>query len=325
MQPPRQLFTKKNNAPPSLFGKLPNQRTISELLTYSIINLDKPAGPTSHQVSDMVKKLMNVPKAGHSGTLDPQVTGVQPIAIGRATRIVEFLLTAPKEYVGIMHLHHEVQESVLREAVASFTGKISQLPPIKSAIKRELRTREIYEFEMLEMKNQDVLFRVKCQAGTYIRKLCHDLGKTLTVGAHMVQLRRTKAGPFTENDHLVTLNDLQDALYFYQNENNDKFLRHCLQPIENALTYIPKCYVHDSAITSLTHGRVLSIPGITKLENFRKGEDVAILTGNQELIAIGTALLSAVEINTKEKGNALKIKKVFLEPIVTEKSILPPK
>lgn len=316
MIPDRQLFIKKQVE--SLFGQPPQERTITELLTYSIINTDKPAGPTSHQVSDMIKKLMNVSKAGHSGTLDPQVTGVQPIAIGRATRIVEFLLTAPKEYVGIMHLHHPLPEQTIKDATQQFTGKISQLPPIKSAIKRELRTREIYEFEILQIKNQDVLFRVKCQAGTYIRKLCHDVGQTLIVGAHMAQLRRTQAGPFTEKDHLVTLNDLQDALHFYYNESNDKLLRYCLQPIENALAYIPKCFIFDSAIESITHGRILSIPGIIKLENFRKGEDVAILTGKGELIAIGNAIISAVEINTKEKGNALKIKKVFIETPTTK-------
>src|SRR3989344_1011791 len=312
----RQLFIKKPAE--GTFGKHPSERTITELLQYGIINLDKPKGPTSHQTADYVKKIIHTTKAGHSGTLDPQVTGVQPVAIGKATRITEFLLTSPKEYVGIMHLHKIVEEEKLQEAVQKFIGKIRQLPPIKSAVKREERTREIYEFEVLEIKQQDVLFRVKCQAGTYIRKLVHDLGLSLGVGAHMAELRRTQAGPFTEKDNLVALNDLENAYHFYKEENNSKFLFHCIQPVENALKYMAKCWIFDTTITSVSHGRDIAIPGISKLENFRKGETVAVLSLKGELIAVGEALISAVEMNTNKKGLGIKINKVFVDEIKKE-------
>lgn len=297
------------------FGKSPADRTPEELIHAGIINLDKPKGPTSHQVADYVQKILHITKAGHSGTLDPQVTGVQPIALGKATRITQFLLTAPKEYIGIMHFHKPVEEKTVRETIQKSIGKIQQLPPVKSAVKRVQRTREIYEFEILEIKEQDVLFRVKCQAGTYIRKLCHDIGIALNVGAHMVELRRTQAGPFTEKDNLVTLNDVRDAYYFYKEEKNPKFLAYCLQPIENAVRHLSKCWILDTTIQSLSHGRDLAVPGISTLENFRKGETMAILSLKGELVAVGEALLSAVEINTKEKGLAVKIKKVFIEPV----------
>ncbi|MFH0701737.1 MAG: RNA-guided pseudouridylation complex pseudouridine synthase subunit Cbf5 [Candidatus Woesearchaeota archaeon] len=306
-----QIFIKKEAQ--GIYGKYPNERTPEELIKCGIVNLDKPKGPTSHQVSDYAQRILGITKAGHSGTLDPQVTGVQPIGLGRATRITEFLLTAPKEYVGIMHLHKLIEESLLQAGVKKFIGKIKQLPPIKSAVKREVRIREIYEFELLEIKGQEVLFRVKCQAGTYIRKLCHDLGQELGIGAHMAELRRTQAGPFTEKDHLVTLNDLDDAYHFYKEENNDKFIKYCLQPAESALVYLPKCWILDSAIISITHGRDLAIPGVCKLENFRKEEVVAILSLKGELVAMGEAQMSAVEINTKDKGIAIKVKKVFME------------
>src|SRR3989344_5778449 len=175
-----QIFVKRQAM--GNFGKFPEERTPEELINYSIVNIDKPKGPSSHQVSDYVQKILGIDKAGHSGTLDPNVTGVQPIATGRATRITEFFLTAPKEYVCLMHLHKPVEESALRQTIDEFTGKITQLPPVKSAIKRVERVREIYEFEILEIREQDILFRVKCQAGTYIRKLCHDLGKKLGIG-----------------------------------------------------------------------------------------------------------------------------------------------
>ncbi|MDP3733839.1 MAG: RNA-guided pseudouridylation complex pseudouridine synthase subunit Cbf5 [Nanoarchaeota archaeon] len=297
------------------FGKSPQERTPEELIQSGIINLDKPKGPTSHQIADYVQKILHITKAGHSGTLDPQVTGVQPIALEKATRITQFLLTAPKEYVSIMHFHKPVEEKIIRETIHKFIGKIRQLPPVKSAVKRTERTREIYEFEVIEIKEQDVLFRVKCQAGTYIRKLCHDLGVALNVGAHMVELRRTQAGPFTEKNNLVTLNDLQDAYYFYKEENNPKFLAYCLQPIENAVAHLSKCWILDTTIKSISHGRDLAVPGFSSLENFRKGETVAVLTMKGELVAVGEALMSAVEINTKDKGLAITIKKVFMDPI----------
>lgn len=304
------VFVKKESI--GEFGKSPEERTVDELIDYGIVNLDKPKGPTSHQVSDFVKKILKISKAGHSGTLDPQVTGVQPTGLGRATRITEFLLTAPKEYVCLMHLHKEISPETLKEAIEKFTGKIKQLPPIKSAVKRVERVREIYQITLLEIKGQDILFKMKCQAGTYVRKWCHDFGQEVKVGAHMVELRRTQAGPFTEEDHLVTLNDLYDAYHFYTTENNPKLLQYCLQPIENALKYIPKCWVLDSAITSLLHGRDLSIPGVSKLENFKKNETVAIMTLKDELVAIGKAEMSAVEINCKEKGVAVNVNKVFM-------------
>jgi len=317
----KQVFVKREAQ--GNYGQNPKERSTDELIRSGIVNLDKPKGPTSHQVSDYVQKILGITKAGHSGTLDPQVTGVQPVGLSRATRITEFLLTAPKEYVGIMHLHQPIEEERLKLSIQKFIGKIQQLPPVKSAVKREVRTREIYEFEILEVKNQDVLFRVKCQAGTYIRKLCHDLGQELGVGAHMAELRRTQAGPFTEKDQLVTLNDLEDAYHFYREENNDKLLRYCLQPLENALTYVSKCWVLDTAIVSITHGRDLAIPGVVKLENFRKGENVAIMSLKEELVAIGEAQMSAVDINTKDKGIAVKVKKVFLETNSTQSLGLP--
>lgn len=212
-----------------------------------------------------------------------------------------------------MHLHKDVEEKNLRETIKKFIGKIQQLPPLKSAVKRVERTREIYEFEILEIEDHDVLFRVKCQAGTYIRKLCSDLGKALGIGAHMAELRRTKAGPFTEKDNLIALTDLKDAYTFYKEESNDKFLRYCLQPIENAVRHLAKCWILDSALQSVSHGRDVAIPGISKLENFRKGETIALMTLKGELVAIGEALLSAVEINTQEKGLAIKVKKVFMD------------
>ena len=285
-----------------------------ELINYGIVNIDKPAGPTSHQVSDYVQKILGISKAGHSGTLDPGVTGVLPIALGRATRIVQNLLTAGKEYVALMHLHKKVDEEKLRKALNEFVGKIRQKPPLKSAVKRVEREREIYYLDILEVNGQDVLFRIGCQAGTYIRKYIHDFGQRIGCGAHMAELRRTRVAAFDETT-LATLQDLADAFYYYKQEDNDKFIRKIIQPIENAVRHLPKIWVLDTTIGSLCHGVDLKIPGISKIEtNINEEETVAVMTLNNELIAIGTTKMDSYDIMEKEKGIAVKIEKVFMVP-----------
>jgi len=192
----RTTLVRKESKSSSSYGCDPNNRPIEKLLDYGIINVDKPKGPTSHQVSAYVQQILNIKKSGHSGTLDPKVTGVLPVALSRATRVVQAILPAGKEYVVLMQLHKPVAEGKLMNTLKNFQGKIKQMPPLKSAIKRRLRERTIYYLDVLEIDGQDVLFKVGSQAGTYIRKLVHDIGQDLDVGAHMAELRRTKAGPF---------------------------------------------------------------------------------------------------------------------------------
>ena len=242
------------------------------------------------------------------------MTGALPIAVGRATRVVQVLLKAGKEYTAIMHLHKKIEEKKIKKVFKEFTGKIRQKPPIKSAVKRVERTREIYYLDILEIQDQDVLFRVGCEAGTYIRKLIHDMGKKLEIGAHMSQLRRTQAGPFTE-ETLFTLQDLQDAFYYYKKENKEKYLRKIIQPVENAIAHLPKLWVFDSTVEPLCHGSDLKIPGISKLnDKINKDDTVAVLTLKNELIALGTAILTSEEIMNQEKGIAVKTDKVFMDP-----------
>lgn len=241
------------------------------------------------------------------------MTGVLPIALGRATRIVQALLTAGKEYVGIMHLHKNIDETRLRETIKEqFIGKIKQIPPLKSAVKRQLRTRTVYYFEILEIEDKDVLFKVGAEAGTYIRKLIHDIGKSLGVGAHMAELRRTKAGPFDEST-LFSLHELQDAYYFWKEESNEKFIRKVMQPIENGVQHLPKIWVFDTTVGSLCHGVDLKVPGISKLHSSINNDDnVAVMTLKEELVALGTAKMNSEEMMS-DKGLAVNIEKVFMK------------
>ena len=231
----------------------------------------------------------------------------------RATRIVEYLLHAGKEYIALMHIHKEMPEKSIRDMFEKYTGKIRQLPPIRSSVRRKMRSRNIYYIEVLEIDGKDVLFRVGCEAGTYVRKYCHDFGQSLGCGAHMAELRRTKAGPFNEST-LATLHDLADAYWYYKNEKNEKFIRKIIQPIESAL-FMPKIWVNDSAVEPLCHGTNLMIPGIVKFNSkINKDDIVAVLTLKDELVCLGKSLMTCEEIKKEKKGIAVNVNKVFMLP-----------
>lgn len=310
----REILVRKEAETSPKFGSEPDKRSAEDLIRYGIVNIDKPRGPTSHQVSAYVKQILGLDKSGHSGTLDPNVTGSLPVALARATKITHGLLTAGKEYVAIMHLHKDYEEYDIHEACASFVGKIKQMPPIKSSVKRRERYRRIYYLDIIEIDGRDVLFRVGCEAGTYIRKLCHDIGQKMGSGAHMAELRRTKAGPFNEST-FATLQELKDAYWIYKNKNDEKELRRCIQPMENAVAHLPKIWILDTTVDSLCHGAQLKVPGIAKLESGIEPENqVAIMTLKNELVAIAIARMASKDMAGKDKGIAAKSERVFMEP-----------
>ena len=296
------------------YGSLPDERPIKEHISKGVINLDKPSGPTSHEVDSWVKKILSADKTGHGGTLDPRVTGVLPVGIDQATRVIQLLLEAPKEYVCLMRLHEEVDDCRIVDILREFQGKIFQTPPVKSAVKRELRVRKIYYVDLLEMEGQDILFRIGCQAGTYIRKYCHDIGEALGSGAHMAELRRTMVGPFQENT-LKTLQELTDAYHAWIEDEDESELRSTILPMEQAAAHLPKIVIRDSAVDAICHGADLAAGGITSLTcNIEKGTTVALATLKGELVAAGESLYKSDEISQKNKGIMVDIKKVFMEP-----------
>ena len=308
----RKVIVKKESETNLSFGKKPEDRTVEESIKYGVINLNKPPGPTSHQIVDYVKKILNISKAGHSGTLDPKVTGVLPIALDKATRIVQVLLPAGKEYVCLMHLHNGVDEDRIKKAFERFSGEIKQMPPVRSAVKRQERKRNVYYVDVMEIEGNDVLFRIGCQAGTYIRKFVHDLGKYLECGAHMVQLIRTKAGPFNDQK-MYTLHDLKDAYEFYK-KGNEEEIKKIILPFEKATEHLGKIWVFDGAVDPLCHGSDLYLPGISRLnDNIMKGDLVAIFTLKNELICIGKTEIGYEEMLKNERGIAVKSGKVFMD------------
>ena len=255
-------------------------------------------------------------KTGHGGTLDPKVTGVLPIGIDAATRVSQLLLPAGKEYVCLMTMHKEMPEDQIYEIFDQFTGKIYQTPPVKSAVKRELRVRTIYYATIYEIKGKDVLFRVGCEAGTYIRTLCHDIGEALGCGAHMAELRRTRAGPFNErNGDLVNLHDLTDAYHFWVEDGDESYLRNAIKPMEVAADHLPQIFIKDSAVEAICQGAKLAAGGISMLsKGIKRGDLVAIKSLKGELVASGIALASTEEIMNADSGLVVNTNKVFMQP-----------
>ncbi|MBI2042917.1 RNA-guided pseudouridylation complex pseudouridine synthase subunit Cbf5 [Candidatus Pacearchaeota archaeon] len=243
-------------------------KTISELLEFGIVNIDKPTNPTSFDVSDFVRKRLGLRKTSHFGTLDPKVTGVLPIALNRACKLTGFFLGEDKEYVGIMRIHEEISLEKIRKAInEKFLGKIKQTPPKKSRVKRQEREREIKNFEILEQDGKNFIFLAEVQGGTYIRKLIDDLGKYLNVGAHMLELRRIRAGIFKE-ENSVNLYDFEKAVEEYK-KGNEKLLREIIIPGEIIGEIYPVVHVNEKTIGNLLTGKPIykkDLKDIVKME-----------------------------------------------------------
>jgi len=296
------------------YGYYPYKRPIEVLLDYGIILLDKPSGPTSHEVVSWVRKMLGVDKAGHSGTLDPPVTGLLPVGLGEATKALSLLLLGSKEYYAVARTHDPVSETKLKSILSEFIGEIYQRPPQRSSVKRETRTREIYDLELLEQKGKLILLRVLCQAGTYVRKLVYDIGEVLGCGATMIELRRTKVSNLDESNGLVRLHDLLDAVYEWRDEGKEDKIRQLIKPIEFATSSIKSVVIRDSAVDAICHGAKLAVPGILQLSSdIVKGDTVCIYTLKKELIAIGEALMTTKEIKEVDKGIAFSIKRVIMK------------
>ncbi|MDD5503475.1 MAG: RNA-guided pseudouridylation complex pseudouridine synthase subunit Cbf5, partial [Candidatus Thermoplasmatota archaeon] len=241
------------------------------------------------------------------------VTGVLPVALGEGTKLVDELHLGTKEYVCVMRLHGDVPVQKVKDTMKLFLGKVQQMVPVRAAVKRQQRAREIFALEFLEMKGRDVLFRVECEAGTYVRTLCVDIGKKLGPGANMQELRRTRTAIFGESD-LVRLQDLKDALFEYKENGNEEQMRKLVTPMERMVEHIPKIVIRDSAVDALCHGANLTVPGVLQVDSaVKKNSLAAVFTLKGEIVAIGNALMDHREIIEKDGGFCLDVSRVLMK------------
>ncbi len=276
-----------------------------------ILVIDKTRGPSSHQVTAWVGKMLHV-HVGHSGTLDPQVSGVLLVMLGRAVRLAPLLLQHQKEYVCLMRLHGDTTRERLDEVMREFTGRIYQRPPRRSAVARNLRIRTIHSLIILDFEERLVLFRVTCDAGTYIRSLCHHIGLALGTGAHMQELRRTRSGGFDESD-AYSLHDLADAVSALS-KGDSSLLRKMIQPIEAGVRDHPGITIRGSAVDAVVRGAALAGVGVIQSDQFRKKDLIAIKTEAGEFVGIGEALLDSARIVPGKPGLVVAPRIVFMVP-----------
>ncbi len=258
------------------------------------IVIDKPAGPTSHQIDSWVRDITGEKRVGHIGTLDPNVSGVLVMALGKATKLIDLVHEKPKEYISIMRLYSNVPEYDIHHVFDEFTGKIYQLPPVRSAVARELRIRTIYNMDIIEIKDKLILFHVKCESGTYIRTLCTDMGYVIGTGAQMADLRRISTGDFKE-DMVHSLQELSDAVIL-KNKGKPELFNELLLPMDFVFRDYPKIIVKKTAIKNIKNGSDIYPPGIiTLIGKPVKGDKIAIYTEKNDLIAYGTMLVNEIK------------------------------
>lgn len=241
------------------------------------------------------------------------MTGVLIALSGPATNLVPYLHRLGKEYVGVGELHSDVAKSRLQEVMGIFIGEIFQRPPVRASVSRKLRTRNIFYFDLLEYENRRFLFRVGTEAGTYIRKLIHDLGLLTGSGAHMVQLRRTRDGPFGESQS-HEMWSIALALEIYRSRHDETELRKVILPIESAVSVYPSIYIKDGAVSAVCHGANLSIGGVSSFEEpVERGNVVCVKTLKGELVAMARSEKDSHGLLNDRTGLAATTERVLMD------------
>ncbi|KAJ6060404.1 hypothetical protein N7444_002258 [Penicillium canescens] len=292
------LLVRTGHFTPIPAGSSPLSRDLKSYISSGVINLDKPSNPSSHEVVAWMKRILRSEKTGHSGTLDPKVTGCLIVCIDRATRLVKS------------------QQGAAPPRSGDLDWCALPASPLISAVKRQLRIRTIHESKLYEFDNERHLgvFWVSCEAGTYIRTLCVHLGLLLGVGAHMQELRRVRSGAMDESKGMVTLHDVMDAQWVYDNQRDESYLRKVISPLESLLTSYKRIVVKDSAVNAVCYGAKLMIPGLLRYESgIEINEEVVLMTTKGEAIAIGIAQMSTVELTTCDHGVVAKVKRCIME------------
>ncbi|MHC4601442.1 MAG: RNA-guided pseudouridylation complex pseudouridine synthase subunit Cbf5 [Planctomycetota bacterium] len=292
---------------------VPTERALPEHLDFGIVTIDKAGGPTSHDVVTDVKRILGATKAGHGGTLDPNATGVLPVFLGRATRLSRLSLKGGKDYEALARFHADVTRPGVEALTRGFLGKIDQLPPVRSRVKRRLRTRNIDELRVVSVDGRDALLFVSCEAGTYIRKLIHDMGQALGTGAHMVRLRRTRAGPFGLAA-AVDVDGLAEAASRAR-DGEEEVLRRWVVPGEVLAQILPRFVLDPGAAEAVASGTQLAAVGLLRFElPVRAGDEVALLDERGSWIALGEAIVDGEEIAAGAGGLVARPRRVLVRP-----------
>jgi H/ACA ribonucleoprotein complex subunit 4 len=299
------------DAPP-LAAPFPDP-VLARLAAGAFVLVDKPRGPSSHQVAAWTRDILGVDHTGHAGTLDPNVSGMLWVGSGPALKLIPLLLEFPKRYIALVVLHSKVAPKELERVLQEFTGPIFQTPPVRSAVKRERRVRTIHRLGLVESAPPRYLLDIVGDSGTYVRTLAVDVGEALGVGAHLEELRRIGTGPFREED-VVSLTVLRDAAERARSGSPEDLLR-LLRPIEEVWREFPIVVVKDAAASALAHGAALARGGIVSLSrSFAHGATVALVTRSGEFVAYGSTEVDSEAMKGSRPGWVVTQTRVFADP-----------
>lgn len=276
------------------------------LVDNRVIIIDKPPGQASHEITSFVKRITGASRAGHAGTLDPDVSGVLPVALGKATKLLRYIAAREKTYVGIVKFKNIMGKNEIEALFRRFTGELVQTPPKISAVRKVPRRRTVYYLKLLELDGRLALFETKVDAGTYIRTLCDDMGKECG-GARMVELRRIAVGKITERE-AFPLSGLIDAMWLLDKRDEDGELGRMLRRPEDLIS-LPKAHIKQSALKSVFSGAQIMIPALEKIGSVKKGERVALYCGDS-FFGVGVMEMDASELDLKRRGIAIRLERV---------------
>ncbi|XP_028160623.1 H/ACA ribonucleoprotein complex subunit 4 [Ostrinia furnacalis] len=311
------LNVRTNHYTPLPFGHSPLKRPITDYIKSGFINVDKPSNPSSHEVVSWIKRILKVEKTGHSGTLDPKVTGCLIVCIDRATRLVKSQQNAGKEYVAVFSLHSAVESiKKVTQGLEKLRGALFQRPPLISAVKRQLRVRSVYDSKLLDFDQERNIgvFWVSCEAGSYIRTMCVHLGLMLGVGGQMIELRRVRSGIQGEKEGMVTMHDILDAQWAYENHKDETYIRRVIKPLEGLLIAHKRIFIKDSAVNAVCYGAKVLLPGVLRYEDgIEIDQEIVIVTTKGEAVALAIALMTTSTMASCDHGVAAKLKRVIME------------
>ena len=293
-------------------GTYPDQKTIEQRLESGFFLLDKGAGPTSHQVAAWVRDMLELPRLGHGGTLDPFATGVLPLMSGKAMRLTKQILEHDKTYIAVFQFKNDVEQEALNTIMEQLTGRIYNVPPEISAVRVQVRTRKIHDFSLLDQSSKRIVARIRCEAGTYIRTMARDMGLLLDQPVELKELRREDSGRFTLDD-CVQLHEIADAVWLWKECNESEALLRMLHPTEKLLAGLPRIVVKDSAVAALAHGAPLLRPGIVSIPSgLTSGQNVLVTSMKGEAVCFVKVNCDSESITNMEKGEIARPSAVLM-------------
>lgn len=298
---------------PSNHGIDPENLSIEQRLASGFILLDKPPGPTSHQIASWVRDLLGLERLGHGGTLDPFATGVLPLMAGKSMKLTKGILKTDKTYIAVLKFAQETNAETLNDVIDKLTGRIYNVPPEISAVKVQVRTRKIYSFELIESTSKQAIVKIACEAGTYIRTIARDMGLLLGYNVELKELRRENSGRFNLMD-CVTLQEIADAVWLWKECDNSTALEKIIHPTEKLLLDKPYIIVKDSAASALCHGAPLLRPGLIEVsDKLSSGLEVAAFTSKNEVVGIVKMSKGFTEISNETSGEIGKPVMILME------------